>query len=161
MEYRIEHLSEKKLVGKHSRMSFAENKTAELWRSFMPLRKEIKNSTGTDLYSLQLYPVSFFDSFNPHTSFEKWAAMAVSSFDNIPSGMEAFTLESGLYAVFNHKGSNTDNSTFEYIFTNWLPNSTEHVLDNRPHFEVLGDKYKNGDPASEEEIWIPVKLKNK
>jgi len=34
-------------------------------------------------------------------------------------------------------------------------------LDNRPHFEVLGEKYKNGDPESEEEIWIPVKEKAK
>jgi AraC family transcriptional regulator len=35
-----------------------------------------------------------------------------------------------------------------------LPGS-EYFLDNRPHFEVLGDKYKNNDPTSEEEIWKP------
>jgi hypothetical protein len=28
-----------------------------------------------------------------------------------------------------------------------------------PHFEVLGDKYKNNDPSSEEEVWIPIKPK--
>jgi AraC family transcriptional regulator len=32
-------------------------------------------------------------------------------------------------------------------------------LDNRPHFEILGEKYKQGSPDSEEEIWIPVKEK--
>jgi AraC family transcriptional regulator len=32
-------------------------------------------------------------------------------------------------------------------------------LDNRPHFEILGEKYKNESPDSEEELWIPVKLK--
>jgi len=32
-------------------------------------------------------------------------------------------------------------------------------LDDRPHFEVLGDKYKNADPDSEEEIWIPIRTK--
>ena len=47
---------------------------------------------------------------------------------------------------------------FQYIFTNWLPNS-EYELDNRPHFEILGDKYINGSADSEEEIWIPVKYK--
>jgi AraC family transcriptional regulator len=26
--------------------------------------------------------------------------------------------------------------------------------DDRPHFEILGDKYKNDHPDSEEEIWI-------
>jgi AraC family transcriptional regulator len=35
-----------------------------------------------------------------------------------------------------------------------------YFLDDRPHFEILGDKYKNGDPDSEEEIWIPIKQKN-
>ena len=159
MQYRVEYLQEKKLVGKHNSMSFAENKTAELWRSFMPMRKEIKNTTGSHLYSMQLYPASFFNSFDVHIIFKKWAAVEVSSFDNMPADMQAFTLNSGLYAVFLHKGSNTDNSTFKYIFTNWLPNSAEYTLDNRPHFEILGDKYKHADPASEEEIWIPVKLK--
>jgi len=39
-----------------------------------------------------------------------------------------------------------------------LPNS-DYELDNRPHFEILGKKYKNNSADSEEEIWIPVKLK--
>lgn len=39
-----------------------------------------------------------------------------------------------------------------YIFATWLPSSA-YVLDNRPHFEVLGAKYKSNDPGSEEEIW--------
>jgi AraC family transcriptional regulator len=30
-------------------------------------------------------------------------------------------------------------------------------LDQRPHVEVMGEKYKNNDPDSEEEIWIPIK----
>lgn len=29
----------------------------------------------------------------------------------------------------------------------------------QPHFEVLGEKYKDNDPTSEEEIWIPIKAK--
>ena len=62
----------------------------------------------------------------------------------------------GLYAMFEYKGSSKDNSIFQYIYTSWLPNST-YVLDDRPHFEVLGKKYKNNDPNSEEEIWIPIK----
>jgi AraC family transcriptional regulator len=42
------------------------------------------------------------------------------------------------------------------FFSTWLPDS-EYRLDVRPHFEVLGEKYKNDDPESEEEIWIPIK----
>lgn len=155
---RIETLGEKKLIGKHLTMSFADNKTGELWRSFMPRRREIVNALGTDLYSLQLYIPDFFMHFNPQTPFEKWAAVEVSDFAHIPDGMEAFTLTGGLYAVFLHKGSSTDTSTFQYIFNTWLPNC-EYVLDDRPHFELLGAKYKNADPESEEEIWVPIRLK--
>ena len=28
-----------------------------------------------------------------------------------------------------------------------------------PHFEILGAQYKNNEPDSEEEIWIPIQLK--
>ena len=139
-------------------MSFSGNKTGELWRRFMPRRKEIQNNIGSELYSIQVYGHLYFNNFNPKTEFEKWAAIEVNDFELIPVEMESFILTGGLYAVFIHKGSSTDNKTFQYIFTTWLPNSN-YLLDNRPHFEILGDKYKNEDPNSEEEIWIPIKAK--
>ena len=46
--------------------------------------------------------------------------------------------------------------TFQYIFGTWMPDSG-YKWDNRPQFEILGEKYKNNDPSSEEEIWIPIK----
>lgn len=156
MQPRIETLREKKLVGKRMKMTFSEDKTSELWQSFMPRRKEIKNNLTTEMISMQVYNKSF--DFNPNTEFEKWATIEVSDFDNVPNRMETFLLKGGLYAVFIHKGSSTDNSTFQYIFAKWLPNAA-YILDNRPHFEVLGKKYKNQDPRSEEEIWIPIKPK--
>jgi AraC family transcriptional regulator len=158
MTPRIEILSEKKLIGKRLQMSLANNKTKELWQSFMPRRKVIQNSIGTDLYSMQVYHPLHFNTFDPNNLFEKWATIEVTDFDSIPDEMETYTLPGGLYAVFFYKGSNTDTQIFQYIFGTWLPNS-EYVLDNRPHFEILGEKYKNNDPNSEEEIWIPIKEK--
>jgi AraC family transcriptional regulator len=159
MTPRIEILPEKKLIGKRLQMSLANNKTQDLWQSFMPRRKEIQNSIGTDLYSMQVYDPLHFTTFNPNNLFEKWATIEVTDFDTVLDEMETFTLTSGLYAVFFYKGLNTNTQIFEYIFGAWLPNS-EYVLDNRPHFEILGEKYKNNDPNSEEEIWIPIKEKN-
>ena len=159
MKPRIETLAEKKLVGKRMIMSFSNNKTGELWRSFMPRRKEIQNNIGAELYSIQIYAPLFFNNFNPNTAFEKWATIEVTNFDTVPNEMEAFTLTSGLYAVFLYQGSASEAAnTFQYISGTWLPNS-EYNLDNRPHFEILGEKYKNNDPDSEEEIWIPIKPK--
>jgi AraC family transcriptional regulator len=160
MEPRIEILPEKKLVGKRMVMTFSDNKTGELWRSFMQRRKEIKNSLTLELFSMQVYGQSFdFNKFNPDSLFEKWAAIEVPDFDTIPIEMETFILPGGLYAVFVHKGAaSTGNTTFQTIFGTWLPDS-EYAIDNRPHFEILGEKYKNEDPDSEEEVWIPIKPK--
>jgi AraC family transcriptional regulator len=152
----IKLLCEKKLVGMRQKMSFSANMTGELWRNFMPRRNEIKNRISAELYSMQLYSPGFFNDFDPSREFVKWAAAEVLDFSEVPNGMESVILPGGIYAVFIHRGTDTDNSTFQYIFTDWLPKSG-YLLDNRPHFEVLGEKFKLGDPASEEEIWIPVK----
>ena len=46
---------EKKLISKRLKMSLADNKTGELWRSFMPRRKEITNNLTSDLISMAVY----------------------------------------------------------------------------------------------------------
>ncbi|MEI6822727.1 MAG: GyrI-like domain-containing protein [Bacteroidota bacterium] len=159
MKPRIETLIKKILIGKRIAMTFSENKTFDLWHGFMPRRKEIKNNIGTDLYSIKVYEPSYFTSFNPAKEFDNWAAVEVKDFDIVPEEMETIILKEGLYAVFNYKGLSTDGSIFQYIYSTWLPNS-DYLLDDRPHFEVLGDKYKNNDPNSEEEIWVPIKRKD-
>lgn len=153
-------LAPKKLVGKKLEMSYMNNRTGELWRSFMPRRKEITNNIGSELYSMQIYNSIFdFQNFNPNDNFTKWAAVEVTDFEQIPENMESYTLKGGLYAVFLHKGSSLDfQRTFQHIFSVWLPNS-DYQIDDREHFELLGEKYKNESPDSEEEIWIPIKLK--
>ncbi len=69
--------------------------------------------------------------------------------------METLVLPTGYYAVFDYKGLSADNSIYEYIFNNWLPNSG-YSIDERPQFEVLGSNYRNNDSESEEEIWISI-----
>lgn len=158
MNPRIELIGPKKLVGKSIRMSLVNNLTKKLWQSFMPFRKEIKNAVGSDLYSMQVYDQLLdVKNFNPNIEFTKWATIEVNDFSLIPDGMEVYELNGGLYAVFLHKGPpSTFQKTFQFIFGHWLPNS-EYELDYREHFEVLGEKYKNNDPDSEEEVWIPIK----
>ena len=159
MKPRIETFPGKKLAGKRMKMSVEENRTAELWRSFMPERKNIRTSIGTDLYSVQLYDPGYFDTYNPGREFEKWAVAEVSGSGDLPEGMEPLVIPPGMYAVFLYKGAASKGAeTFRYIFGTWLPQSA-YAPDDRPHFEILGEKYSNEDPDSEEEIWIPVKLK--
>ena len=161
MFLRIELLAPKKLVGKSLRMSIVDNRTQELWKSFMTKRKEVKQAIGTDLYSIQVYhKLMDYRNFDPTEEFIKWAAMEVENFTVVPDGLEALELHGGIYAVFRHTGTpNEFHKTLQYIFVEWLP-SSGYELDHRPHFELLGEQYKNNHPESEEEVWIPVMEKS-
>ena len=154
MFLRIETLARKKLMGKQLPMSFSQDRTGMLWGSFMPHRMKIQNKLDNNLYSMQIF--SSPPSFQEDIEFVKWAAVEVSDFEVIPEGMETYELAGGLYAVFQHIGpASAFQKTFNYIFQEWMPNSG-FALDHREHFELLGEKYKNNDPESEEEIWIPI-----
>lgn len=158
MEPRIETLEEITLVGKKVRMSLAGNKTAELWRSFVPNRTAIKSNTGSDLYSVEVYDdLTFFNHYDPTREFEKWAAIRVTDFDSVSDEMESLVIPRGLYAVFHYRGKASEaQETYQYIYGSWLPDSV-YELDLRPHFALMGEKYRHEDPGSEEELWIPIR----
>jgi AraC family transcriptional regulator len=154
----ITSIPSKTLIGTSIEMSLVNNLTGKLWSTFMPRRGELTNRTNADFISLQVYPDGYFSrDFNPAVTFTKHALVEVDNLNNIPVGMSSFELEGGLYAVFHHVGNDT--SIFQEIYMNWLPKS-DYQLYNRPHFEVLGEKYKNNNPTSEEDIYIPIKLKS-
>ena len=155
---RIEQLTEKKLIGQRVEMSLVNNRTHLLWSQFVPRINEIQNRISEDKISMQIYPPNYYKQFSPMNEFEKWAVVEILNFDFIPNNMETYILQEGTYAVFDYKGSSSNPSIFQYIFSEWIPNSP-YVVDDRPHFEVLGENYKNNDPNSEEEIWIPIKAK--
>lgn len=157
MHPRIEILEESKLVGIKTKMSFVHNKTATLWQRLMPRRKEITNTPGVELYSVEVFnDPMFFKTFDPTREFEKWAAVKVKDFDSVPSDMDRLVIPSGMYAVFLYKGKPSEaQKTYQYIFEQWIPNSV-YTLDNRPHFALMGEKYKGEHPESEEELWIPI-----
>lgn len=159
-EPRIEISTERKLVGNRLRMSFSNNRTKELWQGFMPRRSEVRNITGAELYSVEVYDdPRFFENYTPGKEFEKWAAIPVANFDSVPTGMETIIIPEGLYAVFIYKGKASEASKmYRYIFATWIPDSG-FLLDSRPHFALMGEKYRNEDPDSEEELWIPLKKK--
>lgn len=148
----------KKLIGMQIEMSLAENKTFQLFSTFMPRKKTIPNTKNNDVFDLQVYPTDYYQKFSPTNYFTKWVLVEVSDFDSIPEGMESFTLEAGDYAVFKGKISGDPNGMFTYIYTEWLPKS-DYVLDDRPHFDILDEKHQRRDPDAEQEIWIPIKQK--
>lgn len=155
LEAKIVKMPARQLLGLSVKMSVAEPKISELWQSFGPKIPAIENRLNADRISMNIYPPAYFSAFNPQLEFEKWAAVEVSDFKEIPPGLQPFTIPAGLYVVFHYQGSSDDPRVYQYIFTEWL-NKSQFQLDARPHFEVLGSRYRNLDPNSEEDIWIPI-----
>ena len=149
---------ETQLIGVSTTMSFANNKTAKLWQTLMPRKSEIQGSFSTELYSVEVYPdTHFFREFNPTAEYQKWAAIPVSNLKDVPDGLESLTIPKGKYVRFHFKGSNSEvPQAMQFIFGEWLPKS-EFELDDRPHFAVMGDKYSNTSPDSEEDFYVPIR----
>lgn len=152
--------TKKTFMGKSMPMSMADNKTGLLWRIFMPTKRCL-DAVDHLLYSIEVYDgLRSLKNFNEHTTFVKWAAVEVGQSHYESIEFDKLVIRAGLYAVFDYKG-NVKDGVYAYgqIMKEWLP-SSEYRLDNRPHFAVMGEKY-NKTNHSEEEIWIPVKLKKK
>jgi AraC family transcriptional regulator len=159
MHPRIEIIPQKKLVGHVKKMSIVDNKTFELFSGFMPFRKQIQNAVGMEIFEVMVYDHSYFKNFNPSHLFIKWAALEVSQPETKIESIQSLTLNEGLYAIFQFKGLPQGFGMFmNTILTEWLPQS-DYELDDRPHFNVLGDKYINNHPDSEEDVYIPIKKK--
>lgn len=144
------------LLGQRLVMSREHDRTPELWRAFMPRRREIEEPIGSDLFSVTQYPPAYFAPYSPRTEFCKWAALEVPAGTVVPANMEALLVPAGRYAIFDYRGSSLDTRIFQAIFTDWLPASGFGLDNSRPHLEVLGPGYRTADPSSEEQIWLPV-----
>ena len=148
------------IIGMHAIMSYTNYDATMVWQRYMPRRKEVSHTLNMDLYSIQVFSKSYWEQFNPSATFTKWVGVPVSQIDRVPIDMDVMIIPAGRYAVFTFVGNEQmAPAFFEKIYGEWLPNSI-YDLDDRPHFEILGTKYKRSDPTSEETVWIPIKLKN-
>jgi AraC family transcriptional regulator len=143
------------LCGASEAMSLQTFTPWTLWPRVMPRLAQISNRSSQDLISLRNFngiPV-FGPQANPN--FTYWGGVEVLEANK---GFEHLEIPAGTYAVFHYKGLSSDSTIWRYIYSQWLPNS-KWELDERPHFERLGSKYKNDDPTSEEDIYIPIRPK--
>ena len=147
-------LKQKKLIGMKSTTHHNDYaKIIALWKRFMPRRRDINNAVTNEFIAVQKY----HNFNNLDVAFDIYACVEVSELSRIPKEMEGFAISEGDYAVFVQKGMDAS-ATYQRILTDWLP-SSGYEIDNRPHFQVMGEKYKNGSPDSEEDFYVPIKLK--
>ncbi|WP_179319985.1 GyrI-like domain-containing protein [Winogradskyella helgolandensis] len=156
MNPKIKTCSEIKVIGLSSNIKMNEqHKIIALWKQFMPKKHEIENLVSEELIAMQIF--SLEQNGDPKEDFEIWACAEVTDFKSIPQNMKSYTIPAGTYALFPQKGMDAS-LTYQKIMTKWLPASS-YVIDNRPHFQVMGEKYKNGSSDSEEDFYVPVKAR--
>jgi AraC family transcriptional regulator len=160
MEPEIKTIQAKKTIGFSIKTTMTNDQTVKIWQQLMPRLKEAKNAVSADLFSLQVYNGETFEEFTPNTEFTKYALVEVKNYDFVPEGFKKFEIPAADYAVFTHKGTSVDfPKTSQYIYGEWIPNS-QYILDDKPHFAVMGDKYLGHEnPETEEEVWVPIKKK--
>jgi AraC family transcriptional regulator len=71
--------------------------------------------------------------------------------------MQKLCVPSGQYAVFEHHGPMSGiQSTFDYIFDQWLP-ASGYTIDQRPHIAEMDERYRPDQSDSVEHLYIPVR----
>lgn len=147
-----------RLAGKTMKMTFADHRPAELWKQLMPQLKHLNGIEAMPLYSCEVYPEGFLQNFNPHAEFDKWAAVRLKENAALPESLDELPVPEGLWAIFTFTGTKADTAGFyRYIYNEWLPGSG-YVTDERPHMALMDERYRNNDPASQEDILIPLRL---
>ena len=149
MLLRIEKLNFSRLRGHFvSNPVFSTEETSGLWRNFRALMAE--KGIKSDFYSVQIH-----EQNAPGKIIERWAA--VKEGEGLPSGLQSLEIPAGLYAVFLYKGGAGGFVEFYQDQCSRAIPDLGLMLDERPHFQLLGDKFNPFSDDSEEEIWIPVK----
>ena len=153
-------LPETYYLGHKVEMTLENNKTQELFRGFMPLRKQILNKSSEYVLLLHEYnKQTTFENFTPQTIHTNWALQQVNALELSTSDFLHYTLPSQNYAIFLHSGGVAEFAgSMHYIFSDWFPNSGYEIV-QVPHFEKILPVFPPQPETREEEIWIPIKSK--
>ena len=143
-------------AGQSLTMSLINDRTSELFRSFMPNRNNYQSiDKGVIVYDIRVYPKDYYEPFNPSSEYTKWAAIRIDKDKFQENPKENISIESGLYAQFTILGNEAPPDLFQYIFSTWLPQSL-YQLDDRAHFDMLWPDLDQRGAVSKQVICIPI-----
>jgi len=148
-----QHIASFKVIGISIRTTNQNNQAAKdipaLWERFMAedIARKIPNKTGEELYSV--YTAYEKDHTAPYTTV---LGCRVSSFDEVPHGMEALEIKAGSYACFTATGNLREGAVFNEWLKIW---STPLPRRYSTDFEVYGAKARNPENA-EVPIFIAI-----
>ncbi|MBN2547941.1 MAG: GyrI-like domain-containing protein [Anaerolineales bacterium] len=121
------------------------NEIAQMWGQFNPRMGEIKNVVDGAF--------GVCGSTQEDGSFKYLAGMAVSSVEDLPTGMEVWEVPAQQYAVFPCMLGNI-HETYKYAFETWLPTSG-YTYTKGPDYEYYDETFdmEKGGPLY---IYVPI-----
>jgi AraC family transcriptional regulator len=137
------------VVGIKYRGDNAKGEIPVLWKEeFMPRIGEIRSVTNPDVF----YGVT--GNYDAATGeFDYLAGLEVSDIDNIPDGMESWSIPEQTYAVFPAR-LDIIMQIYEQLYSKWLPESGYQMVDC-PGFEYYGPDFCDGQKLT---IYVPVAI---
>lgn len=161
MEPKFKKVSEMNIVGMSTRFISVIHEEKNnmvvipaLWKEFMPRIHEIKSSNPRVSLGV-CFDIPEEDRNHPGEMLYV-AACEVLNFENVPAGMETYTVAGGEYAIFTHKGPiDSFENTMGYIFGIWLPKSQKKLRD-APTMEFYDHRFDPLSKDSEIDIYVPI-----
>ncbi|MCM3629710.1 GyrI-like domain-containing protein [Paenibacillus glycanilyticus] len=160
-EPKIAYLADRIVAGVACNTNTSQDRNiAKAWKTFGSKWSAITNKLNEHLcYGLEMYEPGASER---EGVFAYLACVEVSIAPaESDSGIASFTIPGGRYAVFTHLGSTEIlGETFDYIYKEWFPASGEQ-LRGTPQgggfdYELYDGRYRDGDPNSELDIYIPL-----
>ncbi len=128
----------------------------QMWQVFNGRTAEIKHiKEGADAYGA-CAPMTEDLDISKVQDFRYMAGIEVDSAEDLPEGMETWTLDHVDYAVFKHVGDVTlIGETYKKIYGEWFPESGYEVA-HTYDYELYTEDFKPGFPDSVTYIYVPI-----
>lgn len=160
MKPKIVNLQPLKVVGLSYQGMNRNGELPKLWQAFLSRVGEIKSGLGDGKsYGLCEPLEESIEDINLEepNEIKYLAGIGVSSEEEIPQGMEVWSVTHSKYAVFTHYGSVEGlGETYKAIYSDWLPNSGYEAVFTKD-FEMYDQDFKPGQKESKMYIYIPIK----
>ncbi len=155
MEPMIKELPGMKVVGIEYTGLNQNGEVQQLWEEFNSYMNEIRDKVEPYL------ALGVCTNMRPDGSYTYVAGYAVTVIAQPPPGMVSRSTPPARYAIFTHHGQLFDvpndlHSTYNYIFTDWLP-ASGYTYSGSPTLEWYDTRFKLESDESELDICIPIK----
>ncbi len=158
MDYKIKEMPELKVLGLKRKVKH-DGSIGKLWNEFTGRFSELEQYKDAPLVGVVPHDKRFEERApKADESFWYMTGVIVQNVDNIPKGMEIYTIKPAKYAIFTYTGPIENMcSIFNYICVDWIEN-VEYEFAPFDEIEWYDERYKPEDPENSQiDMYIPIR----